>query len=90
VKRELHFQAFKRFYNALGEFLQVLFISKRVYPIAYDKWTKEQVVEILGLPEVYQTLVDLMTMRHFESDELIGKALSLEEMLRRYCENAGR
>jgi len=89
AKRELHFQAFKRFYNALGGFLQSLFISKRVYPIAYDKWVKEQLVEILGLPEVYQTLVDLMTMRRFESDELVGKASSLEEMLRHYCENAG-
>lgn len=29
--------------------MQALFIARRTYPIAYDKWIREQVVDILGL-----------------------------------------
>ncbi len=49
VNRGLYFQAFDRLYNTIGEFLQALFIAHRTYPIAYDKWIREQVEDILGL-----------------------------------------
>lgn len=84
VGRELHFQAFNRLYDAYREFLQALFISRRTYPIAYDKWIREQVGEILGLPELYAELPHLFEISHFESDELTAKAARLGELYRQY------
>lgn len=43
VDRGLYFQAFDRLYNAFQEFLQALFISRRTYPVSYDKWIREQI-----------------------------------------------
>lgn len=49
VARRVYFQAFDRLYNAYREFLQALFIARRTHPIAYNKWIREQVEEILGV-----------------------------------------
>ncbi|HSG43819.1 MAG TPA: hypothetical protein VLA72_11740 [Anaerolineales bacterium] len=85
VERGLYFQAFARLYNASQEFLQTLFITRRTYPIAYNKWIKEQVVEILGLPELYAHLVSLFEIQNFESDELASKAKQAEDLLDQYA-----
>ncbi|MBZ0300065.1 MAG: hypothetical protein K8J31_10005 [Anaerolineae bacterium] len=84
VERGLYFQAFRRLYDALGEFLQALFIARRTYPIAYDKWIQEQIVEILQLPALYPQLVQLLETHHLEGRELVGKAQILEELLEQY------
>jgi hypothetical protein len=84
VGRGLYFQSFRRLYDASREFLQGLFISRRVYPIAYDKWIREQVVEILGLPEVYRQLVQLFEIRCLESRELADKAETLRGLFQEY------
>lgn len=86
VERGLYFQSFDRLYNAYREFLQALFISRRTYPIAYDKWIKEQIVGILGLPELYKELVGLFEIRQFESEELITKAETLRKLFEQYVE----
>ncbi|HEX9017806.1 MAG TPA: hypothetical protein VF806_01380, partial [Anaerolineaceae bacterium] len=75
--RGLYFQSFKRLYHAFEEFLQALFIARRTYPIAYDKWVKEEVVEILGLPELYERLPRLLEIHQFESGEVVEKARDL-------------
>ena len=85
VERGLYFQAFDRLYNAYQEFLQALFITRRTYPIAYNKWIKEQVVEILDLPELYAQLVSLFEIQNFESDELTSKAKQAEDLLDQYA-----
>jgi predicted nucleotidyltransferase len=82
--RQLYFQCFKRFHQAFEEFLQALFIARRTYPIAYDKWVKEEVVEILGLPDLYAQLPPLFEIRSFESQEIVSKARQLEELLETY------
>jgi len=41
--RGLYFQAFDRLYKAFQEFLQALFVARRTYPLAYNKWIREQV-----------------------------------------------
>ncbi len=82
--RGLYFQAFNRFYDAYREFLQALFISRRTYPIAYDKWIREQIEEILGLPDLYAQLPPLFEIAHFESDEISRKAETLHALLREY------
>jgi len=84
VDRGLYFQSFHRLYNAFGEFLQLLFISRRTYPIAYDKWIQEQVGEILEMPTLYQKLTNLFEVKHFESEELTQKAEDLTHILETY------
>lgn len=84
IERKLYFQSFDRLYNAYQEFLQALFIACRTYPIAYNKWIHEQVVEILGLPELYTQLSHLFEIRQFESHEIADKAKEVEELLEKY------
>ena len=83
--RGLHFQCFNRFYDAFREFLQALFIARRTYPIAYDKWIQEQIVEILGLPKLYERLPRLFEIHNFESHEILDKANTLRSLLDKYA-----
>ena len=85
VERGLYFQSFNRLYDAYREFLQALFIARRVYPIAYDKWIREQIEEILGLPELYQQLPRLFEIQRFESGEIADKAEQLQRLVQQYC-----
>jgi predicted nucleotidyltransferase len=85
VERGLHFQSLGRLWNAFREFLQALFISRRVYPIAYDKWIREQVVGVLALEPLYRELTGLFELSRLESDELARKASALGELLDRYA-----
>jgi predicted nucleotidyltransferase len=85
VERDLYFQSFDRLYNAYREFLQALFIARRTYPIAYNKWIREQVEEILGMPELYAQLSHLFEIRQFESSELVDKAKEVEQLLEKYA-----
>ncbi len=85
VERGLYFQSFYRLYDAFREFLQALFIARRTYPIAYDKWIREQVAEILGLPDLYQQLPRLFEIDRFEGPELARKAEDLRRLLEEYA-----
>lgn len=82
--RGLYFQSFKRLYHAFEEFLQALFISRRTYPIAYDKWVEEGVSHLLGLPDLYARLPRLLEIPNFESQETVEKARCLEALLDEY------
>ena len=81
----MYFQSFDRLYNAYREFLQALFISRRTYPIAYNKWIREQIVDILNLPELYNRLPRLFEIKHFEGPEIGEKAREVEQMLEQYA-----
>jgi predicted nucleotidyltransferase len=85
IERGLYFQSFDRLYNAYREFLQALFIARRTYPIAYNKWIREQVEEILGLPALYGQLSHLFEIKQFESYEIANKANEVEELLEKYA-----
>ncbi len=85
ARRGLYFQCFNRFYDAYREFLQALFIQRRTYPIAYDKWIREQVVEILGMPYLYEMLPHLFEIQHFESLEIVEKARILRQLVDEYA-----
>jgi predicted nucleotidyltransferase len=85
IERGLYFQSFDRLYNAYREFLQALFIARRTYPIAYDKWIHEQIVEILGLPELYEQMTHLFEIKQFESHEIADKAIEVEQLLEKYA-----
>jgi hypothetical protein len=80
----LYFQAFDRLYKGFQEFLQALFIGRRTYPIAYNKWIHEQIVGILELHELYPNLLRLFEFQDFESPELSYKADQLLDLLETY------
>ncbi len=84
--RELYFQAFDRFYRAFQGFLLGLHVSRRTYPLAYNKWIREQVVENLGLPELYDELPGLFQLDRFESRALEAKADRLRSLAEEYLE----
>jgi len=84
VRRELYFQAFDRFYRAFQAFLLGLHVSRRTYPLAYNKWIKEQVAERLELPELYERLPHLFELDPFESRVLEGKADELRRLTEEY------
>lgn len=84
IERGLYFQSFDRLYNAYSEFLQALFIARRTYPIAYNKWIREQVEEILELPELYEQLSHLFEIKQFESSEIADKAKEVEQLFDEY------
>lgn len=86
VKRGLHFHAFDRLYVAFQKFLQTLFIKHKTYPIAYNKWIKDQVVGILSLPELYKELPTIISVNKIESaTEIINRAKMLTNLLDQHC-----
>jgi hypothetical protein len=86
VERGLHFQAFDRFYRAFQGFLLASHVSRRIYPIAYNKWIREQVAENLGLPELYERLPRLFELERFESEALVRKAEDMRGLVDEYVE----
>jgi predicted nucleotidyltransferase len=81
VKRELYFQAFDILCKAFQEYLQTLFIVNRIYPIAYNKWIKEQVAKWLNMPDLYTKLPPILSVSNIESNEIIEKAALLRQLL---------
>ncbi len=81
VGRELYFQAFDRMYKAFHEFLQGLFVARRTYPLAYNKWIREQVEGWLALPDVYAELPGILSISRLDSRELDQKAAILRRLL---------
>lgn len=84
LDRNLYFQAFDRFQRAFQGFLLGLHIARRTYPIAYNKWIREQIVANLGLPDVYEQLPKLFEIHPFESRALEAKADELRRLAERY------
>jgi predicted nucleotidyltransferase len=82
--RGLYFQAFDRLYKAFQEFLQALFVARRTYPLAYNKWIREQVTEWLSLPGLYEELPPILSVRRIESAEVGEKAEALRGLLERW------
>ena len=81
IKRELYFQAFDILCKAFQEYLQTLFIANKTYPIAYNKWIKEQIVKWLNKPNLYPKLSPILSVSNIESNEIIDKAKMLHELL---------
>lgn len=81
IKRELYFHAFDTLCKAFQEYLQALFIAGKTYPIAYNKWIKEQVVTWLKKPGLYPRLSPILSITNIESDEINEKANDLRALL---------
>jgi predicted nucleotidyltransferase len=85
VNRDLHFHAFDRLYVAFQKFLQTLFIKHKTYPIAYNKWIKYQVVDILRLPRLYQVLPGIISVDSLTGPRVIQNAATLASIVDEYC-----
>jgi hypothetical protein len=81
VKRKLYFQAFDRLYSSIQGFMQALFIKNKVYPIAYDKWIKNQYYDLLKRPDIYEKIVEIISIKKFESNEIIIKTKKLIKLM---------
>jgi hypothetical protein len=81
VKRGLYFQAFDILCKAFQEYLQTLFIANETYPIAYNKWIKEQVSKWLNKPGLYPHLPPILSVSNIESNEINDKAVMLRALL---------
>lgn len=86
IKRGLYFHAFDRLYKAFQEFLQALFIGRKTYPIAYNKWIREQVETLLNLPELYKQLPAVISIKNIESNDISENAIILHKLLNDYCQ----
>jgi predicted nucleotidyltransferase len=75
------FHAFHRLYHASQEFLQALFISRRTYPISYDKWIEEQIAGLLGLPELYRQLLEIVGVPALDPAAISTSAARLRALL---------
>ena len=82
--RSLYFQAFDRLYKAFQEFLQALFLARRTYPIAYNKWIREQLTELLSLPGLYERLPPILSVPNIEGNALGQNADALRALLERW------
>ena len=81
VKRGLYFHAFDVLCKAFQEYLQTLFIANRVYPIAYNKWIKEQIEKWLNRPDLYPKLPPILSVSNIESNEIIEKVNMLRQLV---------
>jgi hypothetical protein len=88
IERDEPFHAFHRLYFAFQGFLQALFISRRTYPIAYDKWIREQVEGLLGLPELYQQLPTILGVRELDPAGLTRSTNRLRELLEEWTSSS--
>lgn len=84
ARRELNFHAFDLLYRAMQEFLQALFISKRVYPLAYNKWIKYQIEDLLGMMAVYVELERWLAFLAMDTNAVVHRAEELKAMLQKY------
>jgi hypothetical protein len=67
--------------KAFQKYLQALFIANKTYPVAYNKWIKEQVVKWLNRPGLYPKLSPILSVSNIESNEINDKATTLRELL---------
>jgi hypothetical protein len=81
IKRELYFHASYILHKAFEEYLQALFIANKTYPLAYNKWIKYQVVDLLKKPELYPSLSPILSVTNIESNEMNKKAGLLNNLL---------
>ena len=74
------FHAFERLYHAHHEFLQALFISRRIYPIAYDKWVTAQLTDLLGMPDIASDLARIIGVGNLNPSALAARATELQRL----------
>lgn len=76
-----HYLALKRLQTSFEYFLHGLFISKRIYPIAYDKWLQEQFRDLLNMPQLYGHLTNILKIPEISGDSLNQSADQIKKLV---------
>jgi len=84
LERSDPFHAYHRLYHAYQEFLQALFISRRTYPIAYDKWIGQQLEQLLELPELALETAGIIGIADLDPPMIRERATRLDSLLDQY------
>ena len=87
VRRELYFHALYILTEAFRKYLQAIFILNKTYPIAYNKWIREQVVKWLNQPGLYPKLIPILSISNIESNEINEKAMMLRDLLMKIADD---
>jgi len=66
-------------------FLQHLFIKERKYPIDFDKWLKEQCVQILNKPALYEEILTLINKIELTENGIKEKTDLIEKLFTKYA-----
>jgi predicted nucleotidyltransferase len=85
LERGDRFHAFHRLYNAFHEFLQALFISRRTYPVSYDKWVADQ-LELAGLRDVAAQAAGIVGVAQLDSAAIGASAAELRRLFADHVE----
>ncbi len=85
--RGLLFHGVERTLFAFKYLLQALFLRQGKYPIDYMKHVREQVVEILGLPELVPELEEAFDFGKLSPEGLRSRADYLANLFRKYCKH---
>ena len=80
--RGLHFHALYLLNKVFQEYLQLVFVSHKTYPLAYNKWIHYQVAELLKKPELYAELPPLLSVSDLESNETGEKVELFRKLLK--------
>jgi hypothetical protein len=88
LERGDRFHAFHRLYDAYQEFLQALFITRRTYPLAYDKWIEEQLRELLGLTDLVGQLAQVVGTPLLDNKGVAESATTLTRLLDEHVDKA--
>lgn len=80
ARRGLALAAFDRLQLAFREFLQALFIHRRVYPVEYMKWVEQQVTELLNMPQLVPALHSVLSIGCMEAGQLAHRAELLRSL----------
>lgn len=65
--------------------IQAFFIVQRRYPLAYNKWIREQIAVQMGLEDLYFQCKALLTLADFVSAEFVQKADTLRRLVTAWC-----
>ena len=86
LERDDCFHAFHRLYHAYQEFLQALFITRRTYPISYDKWVADQLDEFPGLPDLAAELARIVGVTELDGAALLTSTTELRDLVEEHLE----
>lgn len=71
---------FDELYTALRWVVQFLFIKKRVYPVDYRKRLEHQFEKLLGMPEFYPKIQNIIELKELSKDSLTKKIQEIKNI----------
>lgn len=71
---------FDELYKALRWVVQFLFIKKRTYPVDYRKWLEYQFEKLLGMPELYPKIQNIVEFKELSKDSLTKKLREIKNI----------